>query len=572
MFLGAVPTLLVLASLAALGLWGHHSGWSIPKFADLRRDAPPEKEDWCGAHNVPLSRCLACNPELGGANAADWCKEHGVPESKCTLCHPEILTKGGADDWCREHGVPESSCTLCHPDLAVIGAAPASDTGITVTAGPAPAKPEKDPSKCLSHVLRVQFASPEAVRKAGVKLDAVRERSFAVHVEALGEVEYDQTRLARLSSRAAGSVWRVYKEVGDPVAKGEVLALVDAADVGRAKADFLQALTTTDVREKLLPALVASVKEGEALTEIKARVFERIRGLALQHLQTKNEMEAAEAEMSEARLQALEARTRLQEGGAALREARIRLYNAQQALLNLGLAVRTEDLAGLDEDRLAERLRFLGLPEAVTKGLDGGVATANLIPVTAPFDGVVISRDVVAGEVVDAARTLYVVADVRRMWVMLDVQPEDAGRLATGQPAVFFPMSGLETAVRGKLEWIATAADEKTRTVRARATVANVDGALRAHSFGRARIAIREHPKAVAVLSEAIHWEGCCHVVFVRLTDDIFQTRKVKPGARDGTLTEVLVGLLPGEIVATTGSHVLKSEIMKAALGAGCCD
>jgi cobalt-zinc-cadmium efflux system membrane fusion protein len=494
-----------------------------------------------------------------------------MPESKCTLCHPEILTKGQADDWCKEHGVPESQCTLCHPDLAVKGKAPPSETGATVAADPA-AKPAKDPAACQTHLLRVQFASPEAVRKAGVKLEAVQERPFAVQVEALGEVEYDQTRLARLSSRAPGTVCRVYKEVGDAVVRGEVLALVDAAEAGRAKADFLQALTAAEVKEKLLPRLSAAAKESAGLTEIKASFFERLRPLVREHLQTVNDLQTAEAELAGARLQALKSQTELQEGEAAVREARIRLFNAHQALLNLGLPVRIEDLAGLSDERIVERLRFLGLPETATKGLDPNAATANLIPVTAPLDGVVISRDVVAGEVVDLVRTLYVVADVRRMWVMLDVQPEDAGRLAVGQAVLFHPLGGSEAVARGQLEWIGTAVDKKTRTVRARVAAPNTDGMLRAHTFGRARVTTRNMPKAVAVPSEAIHWEGCCYVVFVRLTDDIFQTRKIKPGARNGPYTEVLVGVLPGEVVATTGSHVLKSEILKSALGAGCCD
>jgi len=113
--LSYLPTAVVFLGLGALGAWGHHTGWKVPKFSDLvGRSAPEQKEDWCEAHNVPDSRCIACHPELAGADAKDWCKEHGVPESRCTVCHPEILTKGVAGDWCREHGVPESGCTICN--------------------------------------------------------------------------------------------------------------------------------------------------------------------------------------------------------------------------------------------------------------------------------------------------------------------------------------------------------------------------------------------------------------------------------------------------------------------------
>jgi cobalt-zinc-cadmium efflux system membrane fusion protein len=120
--------------------------------------------------------------------------------------------------------------------------------------------------------------------------------------------------------------------------------------------------------------------------------------------------------------------------------------------------------------------------------------------------------------------------------------------------------------------WISTSVDEMTRTVKVRADVENPKGKLRAHSFGRAEVVLRTSADAVAVPNEAVQWEGCCYVVFVRLTDEIFQTRKVRLGAKDAAYTEILVGVLPGEVVATTGSHVLKSEILKSNLGAGCCD
>jgi cobalt-zinc-cadmium efflux system membrane fusion protein len=523
------PTVVVLAILAGVGVWGHRTGWKASAFAEVRGGPPArEKEDWCETHNVPLSRCIACNPELAGVDPKDWCKEHGMPESKCTSCHPELLTKGKADDWCREHGVPESQCTLCHPEIAVKGTAPTDESGATVVAD-APAPADAGPFTCKTHLLRVQFASAQAVRKAGVALGGVEERPMALRLSANGETDYDQTRVARVSVRLPGTACRIFRQVGDAVRKGDLIALVDAVEVGKAKAEFLQSLTAVDARSRTLDRLRESSKEG------------------------------------------FRTRAELQEAEAALREARILLFNAQQVLANLGLPVKAESVAGLGEEELAAKMRFLGLPEDAVKSLDPGTATANLLPVTAPLDGVVISREAVAGEIVDPARPLFVVADLSRMWVLLDVRQEDVGLVQAGQAVSFRPDGSAGDAVSGRVSWIGTAADEKTRTVQVRVEVENPDGRIRARTFGTGRIVVREAPKAVVVPDAAVQWEGCCHVVFVRLSDEIFQTRKVRIGARDAAYTEVLGGVLPGEIVATTGSHVLKSEILKSNLGAGCC-
>lgn len=523
----SLPTLLVLIGLGGAGYWGHANEWRAPKFASIFGSPPArEPEDWCAEHNVPESRCIKCHPELAGEAAADWCKEHGVPESRCTICHPEILTKGVAGDWCREHGVPESNCTICHPEIAVKGSNSAESDGVKVLdpSGATSSKPAKDPATCQTHALRVQFASPESVKKAGVRLGGVIERPMAQTISANAETQYDQTRYAEVASRVPGVVWRVDKQLGDAVNKGDVLALVDSAEVGRVKAELLTA---------------------SAQREVRSQTVRRISELLPQKISTPAE---------------------LQEAQAALREAEIRFFNARQALINLGLTVASGGDSTPDERELV----LLGLPEQVRSSLDGSVTSANLVPLVAPLDGTVIRRDAVEGKVVEASKPLFAIADTRRMWLIVDVPQPQVGRLATGK-AVRFRPERTDGTFDGTITWISTAVDDQTRTVKVRAELDNADGRLLASTFGRAQITIRDSSKAVAVPNEAVQWEGCCHIVFVRLTDDIFQTRKVQLGARDSHYTEVVAGLLPGEVVATAGSHVLKSEILKSNLGAGCC-
>lgn len=512
----AFPTLVVLFALVGVGVWGHAHDWRAPKFASLLGSAGPrEPEDWCAEHNVPESRCIKCHPELIGDTAKDWCKEHGVPESRCTICHPEILTKGIAGDWCKEHGVPESNCTICHPEIAVKGQAPTLQDSVRVVESDEPeptsqARKVKHPATCQTHALRVQFASPESVRKAGVQLGSVIERPMAQTVSANAETQYDRTRFAQVASHVPGVVWRVDKEIGESVHKGDVLALVDAAEVGRAKAELLTA---------------------SAQREVRAQGARRIDKLLPQKISTEAE---------------------LQEAQAALREAEIRVFNARQALINLGLAVPDLTTTQMADER---EVQLLGLPAEVRATLDAGAPSANLVPMVAPLDGVVIQRDVVAGEVVEASKPLFAVADTRRMWLTIDVPQAQIGRVAIGQSVRFQPERSDGTA-QGRISWMSTAVDDQTRTVKVRADLENAEYRLLASTFGRARITVRESPTAIAVPNEAIQWEGCCHVVFVRLTDDIFQTRKIRPGTKDPHYTEVLAGLLPGEVVATAGSHV----------------
>src|SRR5262245_55711503 len=104
-------------------------------------------------------------------------------------------------------------------------------------------------SRCNLHLKRIQFASLAAVEKVGVDIAIVGERPIVETIVANGEIGYDQTRMAHFSSRVPGSIWRAQKQVGDRVKKGDVLALIDAADVGRLKSEFLQAVSQLRLAE-----------------------------------------------------------------------------------------------------------------------------------------------------------------------------------------------------------------------------------------------------------------------------------------------------------------------------------
>lgn len=127
----------------------------------------------------------------------------------------------------------------------------------------------------------------------------------------------------------------------------------------------------------------------------------------------------------------------------------------------------------------------------------------------------------------------------------------------------------------GKIDWIADSVDEATRTLKIRARAPNESGLLKAFTFGTAQVVVRE-AVAVVVPSEAVHWEGCCHIVFVRDKDylkkdipKLFHVRKVRPGVQDDLRTELIAGILPGEVIATTGSEALRVELLKGYLGKG---
>ena len=189
--------------------------------------------------------------------------------------------------------------------------------------------------------------------------------------------------------------------------------------------------------------------------------------------------------------------------------------------------------------------------------------TANLLPLTAPFDGQVVDRNAATGEVVLATqpKTLFIVADIRQVHVDLDVNPEDMAAVRVGQPIRFRPNDGGPEA-KGEVSHLSPEVNDKTRRVQVHAEVANEDRRLRPNTFGSGQIIIAERTRAVVVPSEAVQSDGKASLVFVRVSPTVFEARPVQLGLRERNLVEVS-GVREGEEVVTTGSYLLKSELQK---------
>src|SRR5438270_749330 len=109
-------------------------------------------------------------------------------------------------------------------------------------------------SQCKLHHRRLQFASDEAAALAGIAVEPVARAAVSESVSAPGEVVFDPTRVARVAPRLAGVVWRVEKQPGDAVRRGEVLAVLDSAEAGRVRADFRQTQAQRDLKARTLSA------------------------------------------------------------------------------------------------------------------------------------------------------------------------------------------------------------------------------------------------------------------------------------------------------------------------------
>jgi multidrug efflux pump subunit AcrA (membrane-fusion protein) len=494
----------VLALLAGVLYYGHHSGWKVPRFSALR-----------GAASEP-------EPHV------EWCQEHSVPESICVECQPNLYPKGKQYGWCKVHGVME--CPTCHPELYQGKGEPRLPQYDTVSALALLPRAENN-SKSTLHQTRIQFVSAQSAAKAGIDIALVEEAPMTDVIEAHGEITFDPTHVAHLSSRVPGTVFRVLAGLGQEVQAGQVLAVVDAAAVGQAKAHLLSCVSSLQLAQKNYARLDA-LRDGIS-------------------------------------------KKQLQEAEAAVQSAEIECLGAQQALVNLGFEL-PEGIERRDPRELADELRFLGLPTDLAASLARETRTANLIPITAPLSGQVVETEVVAGEVIDAQKALFTVADPRQMWLMLHVAQEHSAFVRPGMN-VEFTTDDESAGGRATIDWISPAIDAETRMLHIRARLDNRHGTFRDTTFAHARVIVRQEPHAVIVPKEAVQSSAEGQFVFVRdkhwfdeRAPKLFHVRQVRIGATSDTHVELLAGALPGEVVASQGSAALLAQLLRGQLGDGC--
>ncbi|MBX3028343.1 efflux RND transporter periplasmic adaptor subunit [bacterium] len=179
--------------------------------------------------------------------------------------------------------------------------------------------------------------------------------------------------------------------------------------------------------------------------------------------------------------------------------------------------------------------------------------------VRSPLTGSVVRRLVSAGEYVRPGTPLLDLVDDDPLKLRGDVPERFADEIADGQPVQIKVDAYPDELFDGTLVRISPAANPENRSITVEAEVPNGERRLKAGFFASANIVTRADAEALVVPETAvITFAGVTKLFVVR--DDIAYERQVRVGTRDDMgLVEVLEGLHPDEVVATSGLAKLEN-------------
>jgi cobalt-zinc-cadmium efflux system membrane fusion protein len=512
------------------------------------------------------------------SSGLDWCTEHRVPESVCTLCNPELIekfkTKG---DWCGAHDLPESHCRQCNADIKfaqeeIVAATPADTTAIrpTVAEGDWCAEHRVPESECTR-------CNPELIEKFKTKGDWCEEHglpeshdrlcnpdiTFSQEPAALDppERQKDYSIFFPPNKRDCATNDAVIQFTSTETA--ERCGLTYAAAIEAPVSQYIEApaevvfdgTKTSAVTTTVAAAIISwlsepgqSVSKGQKLAEASSPDIANLEGELIEALAewTTGQQELARKEKLYKENMINAADYQVAQANARVTEAR---FVKTRGLLSAA------GFSNQDIDALAE-----------AKSISANFA------LRAPASGVLIERQAKPGQLLSPGESMALISDVSSLWVEAKVGEKDIRDVKIGQSAEFSLDGGSVDRVSGKVIWVAQYLDEITRSGTVRVKLASQDGGIRAHEFGRLFIYSEDNAPKVLIPKDAVQWEGCCNVVFVQETPDRLRPRKVKIGRGDMESYLVYDGLRAGEKVVVSGSYLLKTELMKESIGAGCCE
>jgi len=206
------------------------------------------------------------------------------------------------------------------------------------------------------------------------------------------------------------------------------------------------------------------------------------------------------------------------------------------------------------------RLEALGMSERQIQQVSKESKPSNLVDVYAPQDGYVVELNVREGMFIQPDTTVFILADLSSVWVMVEVYEDQANLVRAGQKAEmrlrFIPGKIWE----GTVDYVYPTIDPQSRTVRVRLQFKNPGEQLKPNMYAEITIQGQAKENVLTIPRDALIRSGKSERVILALGEGRFRPAQVVSGMESGDQMEIVVGLREGERVVSSGQFLLDSE------------
>lgn len=414
--------------------------------------------------------------------------------------------------------------------------------------------------------------SDEQLKANQLKTDKVTTHTLVNEIDLPGKIAVDQDKLVHVVPKVSGTVLGVYKHLGEPVRKGELLAVLDSRELGNLKLDYFSAQTKhSQAQERYYleqefyqktQQLVNALKHGETIESLHHNLIQETIGKDRQQLidayanyQLKSQNFAREST-----LLAQQATSEVEH-----QLAQKEFYSARSAYQGLIEEISRQRYLTLLKTKNAmtqwEPELTISQKKLQTLGLNP-VNKNTRFELRSPIAGHLINKHIAKGEFLDGKTNAFVIADLSEVWAEMMASESQLEHIRlSNQVEVRSQNSSRESS--GKISHVGSVIDEKTRTVEAHAEILNPDRFWKPGMFVTVSIQNKSRQVPIAVKKEAIQTLKGKPFVFVRYKN-IIQGLPVVLGERDRHWVEIVEGLKAGQEYISSNSYLIKAELEKS--------
>jgi membrane fusion protein, heavy metal efflux system len=331
-----------------------------------------------------------------------------------------------------------------------------------------------------------------------LKPEPVGERDFPVEKTAVGSIDFNQDMTVQVFTPYPGRIVTLAAQLGDEVAKGQVLFTIDSPDLVQASSTLISAAGVLDLTSRNLT---------------RAKALYQTRAWSQQQLeQAVSDQQTAEG---------------------ALRAARdaVRIFGKTDA-----------DMDRMIQERRVDPILVVLCP------VPGKISARNAAP------GLYVQPA--------NPPAPYSVADVSTMWLLANVAESDVPAFRVGQPLKVKVSAYPDHLFEGHVTTIGLTVDPNTRRVLVRSEIKDPRHELWAGMFATFVIQTGNPISSLAVPFAGVVREGDgTMVVWVTTDRRHFTKRVVKIGLQADGYHQIVEGLQPGELVATEGALFLNNAL-----------
>ncbi|WDQ17129.1 efflux RND transporter periplasmic adaptor subunit [Rhodopirellula sp. P2] len=425
---------------------------------------------------------------------------------------------------------------------------------------------------------------------SGIRIEPVQRSAFSKTLSLTGKISLNQDRVAHIYSMVEGTVDDVSVSLGQNVQKDELLAVIHSREVGAAKLELYQArlqLELANTQKELQTTiakntneLLLALRSNMEITEIEKKFHDRPMGAYREralasyaaYLKSAADVMRLEGVTQSGAVsgKTLLAATSSRNADLAIFQSRIEQiqYELQTSTLMTSQAVKEAEAKVLVA---VTSLKILNVDAKEIDAIDPVKQgeTLSHYAIRAPFDGTVLSKDVVLREQVRPDVMLLSIADLSTVWVTANVYEEHLPLLNSfkDQTIVLRNDAFPDRKFTAKVFYTGEIMDETTRTISLRAIASNPKHDLKPGMFVNIELPTAQQTGSIVIPSSAVQQHDGESFVFVLQGVNRFHRRDVRVGATSGGDVVVQAGLGEGESIVTGGGFILKSQLLAELMG-----